>query len=53
LATCAFHSRAAAPASYDAASAKAITCTGTTLVTSIVFWLFLPLKFEAERPSCC
>jgi predicted RND superfamily exporter protein len=31
-----------------ATTGKAIIFTGTTLVVSIVFWLFFPLKFEAE-----
>jgi len=31
-----------------ATTGKAIIFTGTTLVVSVVFWLFFPLKFEAE-----
>ncbi len=31
-----------------ATTGKAIIFTGTTLVASVVFWLFFPLKFEAE-----
>jgi predicted RND superfamily exporter protein len=31
-----------------ATTGKAIIFTGTTLVFSVVFWLFFPLKFEAE-----
>ena len=31
-----------------ATTGKAIVFTGTTLVASVVFWLFHPLKFEAE-----
>jgi predicted RND superfamily exporter protein len=31
-----------------ATTGKAIIFTGTTLVASIVFWLFFPLKFEAD-----
>lgn len=31
-----------------ATTGKAIIFTGTTLVVSVVFWLFHPLKFEAE-----
>jgi predicted RND superfamily exporter protein len=31
-----------------ATTGKAILFTGTTLVASVVFWLFHPLKFEAE-----
>ncbi len=31
-----------------ATTGKAIIFTGTTLVVSVMFWLFFPLKFEAE-----
>jgi predicted RND superfamily exporter protein len=31
-----------------ATTGKAIIFTGTTLVVSVIFWLFFPLKFEAE-----
>lgn len=31
-----------------ATTGKAIIFTGSTLVASVVFWLFFPLKFEAE-----
>jgi predicted RND superfamily exporter protein len=31
-----------------ATTGKAIIFTGTTLVVSVVFWLFFPLKFQAE-----
>jgi predicted RND superfamily exporter protein len=31
-----------------ATTGKAIIFTGTTLVVSVVFWLFFPLKFEAQ-----
>jgi hypothetical protein len=31
-----------------ATTGKAIIFTGTTLVASVVFWLFFPLKFQAE-----